>query len=242
MKIYPQPDEGTLLIDGTDYGEDIYLSEGPHLVQVKDTLSTLIEVDSSQEQTEMVLPKVLPADIFDRLSEEEGREVLNAVLKGIYPDAEVAYISHEGQIWTTNVYVNEWSQLEVPRRLFAPGSSPKFIVSRSLMALGGSIGAIGLSMAAYNYSEARKRSSQSYINNITTYNEYLDEESDYEKIRTQYFTSLGVFLSGFVITSSGYFFGKDEQSARMENQKLMNPNAEKLSGSSEKENAFDDDE
>ena len=110
------------------------------------------------------------------------------------------------------------------------------------MALGGSIGAIGLSMAAYNYSEARKRSSQSYINNITTYNEYLDEESEYEKIRTQYFTSLGVFLSGFVITSSGYFFGKDEQSARIENQKLMNPNAEKLSGSSEKENAFDDDE
>ena len=69
------------------------------------------------------------------------------------------------------------------------------------------------------------------------------EESEYEQIRTQYFTSLGVFLSGFVITSSGYFFGKDEQSARMENQKLMNPNSEKLnSDSSEKENPFEDDE
>ena len=226
------------------YGEDIYLSQGPHLVQVKDSLSTLIEVDGSSDQTEIVLPKVLPADIFDRLSDEEGREVLNAVLKGVYPDAEVAYIAHEGQIWSTNVYVNEWSQLEVPRRLFAPGSSPKFIVSRSLMALGGSIGTIGLSMAAYNFSEAKKRSNPSYIEGITTYNEYLDEETEYEKIRTQYFTSMGVFLSGFVITSSGYFFGKDEQSARMENQNLMNPNAEKLESSSskDKENPFEDDE
>ena len=62
-----------------------------------------------------------------------------------YTQTDCIYI-YEGQIWTTNVYVNEWSQLEdhVDCSL---GSSPKFIVPRSLMALGGSRGAIGLSMA-----------------------------------------------------------------------------------------------
>ena len=61
------------------------------------------------------------------------------------------------------------------------------------------MGGVSLAKVLYVHRQARLRGSQSHINNITTYNEYLDEESEYEQLRTKYFESIravAVFMTG----------------------------------------------
>ncbi len=227
LEILPSPKFGTLVVDGADLGNDIYLSPGEHLIQIKDVLTTKIIIEEGADKVQLLLPQLLDKQSFSVLSDQDldatggnasdiSTEVsqLSSLLNGLYDESEYAYIADQGRVWITQVGTNEWNELEVPKKLFAPGSSPKFVASRMMVAAGSAIALTGVTMATINFQNAKDLSSINHLQDLNSMDEWEQSKNDYEEITNKYYGSVGTITMGMVVGFSGYFLGRDEQSAR----------------------------
>jgi tetratricopeptide (TPR) repeat protein len=205
LRMTPKPPVGSLIIDGADLGTEVSLSPGEHLIQIKDLMTTRVIVSDGTKEVTLVVPSAMPQDALAWVHDDAMRGELGNFLNGVIPRGEVAFVADAGEIWQLTAGYDNWEQLEIPKRIIAPGTSPKYVASRALLWGGSSTFLVSGVFAAIKYAEAA--TSRQTAQNTNVYTDYDESEKEFIKSRSQYQVAIGVSVGGVLFAGGGYALG-----------------------------------